>query len=64
MRNGVGGSKMGLAQCWQPRGLSVQWLLAGLCSLGETFLVLSLFLLPLQSLQRLGVELMFWGRCL
>lgn len=45
--SGVGGSKVDLA--W--------WLLAGLCSLDLLLLVSSRVLLPLWSLQRLGVEL-------
>ena len=64
MRNGVGGSKTDLVRHWRPRGLSVQWLLAGLGSPGVLLLVSSLFLLPPQLLWGLGVELMLWGRCL
>lgn len=44
---GVGGSQVGLA--W--------WLLAGLCSLDLLLSVSPRVLLPLWSLQRLGVEL-------
>lgn len=64
MRNGVGGSKMDLAQrLAAKRSVSLWWLLAGLSSPGMLLLVSSPFLLPLQSLQRLGVELVLWGRC-
>lgn len=46
------------------RSVSVWWLLAALGSPGVLLVVSSPFLLPPQLLQRLGVELMLWGRCL